>query len=156
MSARITTNAGVLAGRLRVRSEQYVEEVRAAQVANGDLLLKKVKQFTQRRFVSTQQLRKLGHPYAKRDPRPPVRAHILNKQAGLLYSSWKVNVRRYPDGATVSVVNTAPYAKYMTAEGTTKMIGRPIFDEALKRTQEQRQRNLHNARRRGYYRVAGR
>lgn len=156
MKTRITTTAGVLAGRLRVQSQQYVKEVRAAQVTNGELLLRKVKQFTNQRFYSTAQLRRMGHPYATRAPRPPVKPHILNRQNGLLYQSWKVNVRNYPDGATVSVVNTAPYAVYMTAAGTTKMIGRPVLDEALRRTQEERTRNLRNARRRGYYRVTGR
>ncbi len=155
MSARITTNAGVLAGRLRVRSQQYVKEVREAQKENGDLLLRKCKQFTNQRFFSTSQLRRMGHPYATRDPRPPVRPHILNRQSGALHERWKVNVRNYPDGVTVSVVNTAPYAKYMTEDGTTKMIGRPVLEEALRRTQAQRSRNLRNARRRGYYRTTG-
>ncbi len=155
MKPRITTTAGVLAARLRVKSEQYVKEVRAAQAENGTVLMRKARQFTAQRFYSTKQLRRMGHPYAKRAPRPPVKPHILNRQNGLLHQSWKVNTRRYSDGVTVSVVNMAPYAKYMTADGTTKMIGRPVLEEALKRTKDERTRNLRNARRRGYYRVTG-
>lgn len=156
MRPRITTNAGELAARMRARTENYVREVRAANEENARVVMRKARQFTSQRFFSLSQLRKMGHPYAKRAPMPPVRPHILNRQNGRLHNSWLVRVRRYADGSTASVVNTAEYAKYMTADGTTKMIGRPVLEEALKRTAGERARNLRNARRRGYYRVTGR
>lgn len=156
MNPRITTNAGELAARIRVRGTKYLREIRRANEDNANLVMRKARQFTAQRFFSLAQLRAMGHPYAKRNPFPPVRPHILNRQNGLLHRSWLVRVRRYGDGSTASVVNTAPYAKYMTAEGTTKMIGRPVLDEALARTQPERARNMRNARRRGYYRVTGR
>jgi len=156
VNTRITTNAGELAARLRARSEQYAREVRAANEQNANLVMRKARQFTAQRFFSLADLRRMGHPYAKRRPFPPVRPHILNRQNGEVHRAWLVRVRRYADGSTASVVNTAPYAKYMTAEGTTKMIGRPVLEEALERTRGERASNMRRARRRGYYRVTGR
>lgn len=147
------SNAGYLVTRLRSRSDKYVEEVRAAVRDNANLVYVKARQFSQRRFFSLAQLRKMGHPYAVRNPRPPVRAHIINRQSGALYGAWRVNVKKNPDGITCTVMNTAPWAKYML--GTKKMIARPILDEAVARTKAERDRNLHNARRRGYYRETG-
>lgn len=154
MSLSVTTNAGNLAKRLRARSQKYVREVKEAQVQNADLLLQKAKQFSQQRFFSLGQLKAMGHPYAKRDPRPPVRPHIINRQGGQFYQSWKRQVRQFGDGVTATVYNTAPHSRYML--GTKLMIERPVLDEAERRTQAARARNLRNARRRGYYRVAGR
>ena len=149
----IVTNAGRLGERLRGSSEKYVHEVREAIRGNAEILRKKARQFSQRRFYSLAQLRKMGHPYATRHPRPPIQAHIINKQSGRLYDSWRINIKPNPDGMTATVFNTAPYSKYMM--GTRYMIPRPILDEALERTKAERRRNLHNARRRGYYRITG-
>lgn len=151
----IVTNAGNLAARQRRRSEKYIAEVQEANAQNAGVLMKKAKQFSQRQFVSTAQLRRMGHPYAVRDPRPPVRAHIINRQNGLLYQSWRTsNVRTGTDKTVATVYNTAPYSRYMM--GTTKMIARPILSEAMSRTRVERERNINNARRRAYYAATGR
>lgn len=151
MKPVIVTNAGNLSGRMKAQTEKYVEEVREAQVQNAKLVMEKAKQFSNQRFFSLQQLRKMGHPYAKRDPRPPVKAHIINRQSGTFYASWQMRVLKNSEGIYASVYNSAPWARYMV--GTKKMIARPILDEALFRTQDRRRKNLQNARKRGLYRI---
>ena len=155
MKPVIVTNAGNLSGRMKSQSAKYVAEVKQAQKDNAALVLQKVKQFSAQRFFSLPQLRSMGHPYAVRDPRPPVKPHIINRQSGAFYGAWHLRVLSNAQGVFASVYNSAPWARYMVGGGKSKMIARPILDEALRRTQAQRDRNLRNARRRGYYRVAG-
>lgn len=149
------TNAGKLAQQQRARSQKYAQEVQAAVRQNAEVLKRKAMQFSQRQFFSLKALRKMGHPYAVRDPRPPVQAHIINKQSGDLYGKWRINVKKNSDGMTATVMNTSEHAKYMMGGPKSRMIPRPILDEAMKRTQDERRRNLRNARRRGYYRLTG-
>ncbi len=145
----LTTNAGNLAARMRTRSQHYAKECAVALRENAETLKRKAQQFSQRRFFSLRDLRKMGHPYAVRAPRPPVRAHILNRQNGRLYQAWRVSVvRPNTDRVTATVYNTAPYSRYML--GTRYMIPRPILDEALARTNDVRARNLKRARDRAY------
>jgi len=148
----ITTNAGNLAVRQRARSALYIEEVEKACRQNAEVVKKKAQQFSQRRFFSLEDLRRMGHPYAVRAPHPPVAAHILSRQSGKLYGMWKVSVvKTDPNRVVYTVYNRAPYAKYMM--GTTKMIPRPILDEALTRTKDERARNIKRARDRAYQRA---
>lgn len=156
MRAVVQTNAGNLAARMRHRSKLYPQQITEAQRQNADELLAKAKQFSNRRHYSLEQLRQMGHPYAKRNPRPPVAAHIINKQSGAVYAGWHRQVRRNSDGATATVYNTAPHSGYLLSGPKSKMIRRPIMEEALRRTQAQRERNLRNARRRGLRARTGR
>ena len=152
----IVTNAGNLSARTRARSRLYAEQIVQAQIDNAKLVETKAKQFSQTRYFSLPQLRRMGHPYAKRAPAPPVRPHVINRQSGKFYQSFKRAVIRNADGVYTSVYNTAPWARYLQAAGTKKMIGRPVMEEALARTKAQRDRNLANARRRGYRERTGR
>lgn len=147
----IVTNAGNLSGRMKAQSEKYVQEVREAQVQNAKLVMEKAKQFSQRQFFSSAQLAKMGHPYSKVAPMPPMKEYIINRQSGTFYASWQMRVLKNAEGIYASVYNTAPWARYMV--GTKKMIARPILDEALERTKDRRRKNLQNARKRGLYRI---
>jgi len=149
----VTSNAKQLSARIERRSAWYVKEIQEATKENGELVRKRARTFTARRYFSLKQLREMGHPYAKRAPRPPVAAHIINRQTGEIHRRWTLTHRRTVDGILVWVTNQAKHAKYML--GTTKMIVRPVLEEAVKRTKPQRDRNIRNARRRVYYRVTG-
>lgn len=76
---------------------------------------------------STEQLRKMGHPYAVRRPAPPANPAIINLQTGELLQEWLTISPRIVSGEIVTTLkNNAPYAKYMW--GTKRMISRPIID----------------------------
>lgn len=82
--------------------------------------------------LSTDQLRRMGHPYAARAPAPPLPPYVINRQKGLFAGSWKIEEpRATPAGLISSLTNTAPYASFLRG-GTGKMIARP-FDEYLRR-----------------------
>lgn len=145
----LVTNAGNLAARQRRRSVQYIKEIEQANRENAEVLRRKAAQFSQRQFFSTKQLAEMDHPYAVRAPRPPVRAHIINRQSGTFHKSWRVStVRTGTDRVVSTVYNTAPWSKYMM--GTKYMIARPILDEAMARTKTERDRNIKRARDRAY------
>lgn len=80
-------------------------------------------------------LAKLGHPYAKRAPKPPMDAAIINRQSGRFLLAWRVSpVERSLAGIGIRVVNDAPYADYLD-KGTSLMIQLPIIQRLEERLQ---------------------
>lgn len=150
----IMSNALRLANTMRRRTKSYVREIGEAVKQNARTVEKKAKQFSQRRFFSTKQLRQMGHPYAVRNPRPPIAPHIISRQSGKFHREWRMTHGKTKDGVFATVYNRAPYARYM--RGTRFMIPRDILGEALRRTKAERDANVKRARRRGYYRLTGR
>ena len=146
MSRMLTTNAKKLADTMHRRTK-YPRHVAQAMKQNAKVVKTKARQFTQRRFYSLKQLREMGHPYATRDPRPPVKPWIINRQTGDVHDKWRVHYQRTRDGARATVSNTSAHAKYL--RGTRVMIVRGVLEEAIKRTKAERDRNVRNARRRG-------
>jgi len=145
----ITSNANRLAVGMERRADDYVKEVYAAVKGNTRLVYIKARQFSQRRFASLADLRRMGHPYAAKHPgRLPVRAHIINKQLGKFHRSWHWNFIVGNNFAKGTIWNAAKYAKFMLR--TEYMIERPILKEALARTKSQREGNIRRARGRGY------
>jgi hypothetical protein len=81
----------------------------------------------------TAMLRAMGHPYAKRRPRPPIDAAIINKQSNVFRRSWRVVPPRQAGKEMVSTLsNIAPYARFLF-EGTRLMIMRPTLLKIRKR-----------------------
>jgi len=146
----LTTNAGNLAAKMRRRSSKYVAEIRQATRDNAETLKRQVVMFSRARYYSTKQLAQMGHPYAAAHPMPPKPAHLVNRQSGVFAGAWNVSYRPNRDGATATVYNVAAHSKYMM--GTKTMVPRPILDEALKRTKQERDRNIKRARDRAYRR----
>jgi len=68
--------------------------------------------------ISSHQLAVMGHPYARRRPRPPQDAAIINRQSGRFYHGWRL------DGG--KLVNDTGYAPFLF-HGTRRMIARPIL-----------------------------
>jgi hypothetical protein len=64
--------------------------------------------------------------YSKASPMPPMDPAILNAQTGFLSRHWQTAFVTTPDGTSITLYNTAVYAKYL-ALGTAKMIARPII-----------------------------
>jgi len=145
----ITSNANRLAVGMERRGEKYLKEISAATKKNTKAVYTKARQFSQRRFASLADLRRMGHPYARRRPgRLPVAAHIINKQLGKFHRSWHWNFIVGTNKAQGTIWNAAKYARFML--GTKYMIERPILKEALKRTKSERNQNIKAARGKAY------
>jgi len=131
------------------RGNNYLKEINAATKKSTEAVYTKARQFSQRRFASLADLRKMGHPYAAKHPgRLPVAAHIINKQLGKFHRSWHWNFIVGTNMAKGTIWNAAKYAKFML--GTKYMIERPVLKEALKRTKAERDQNLKVARGKAY------
>jgi hypothetical protein len=79
-------------------------------------------------------LARMGHPYAKRNPRPPLPPYIINRQTGRFEESWKINPpRRTSKGFVSSIENTAPYAGMLMQPGPKAPYIRRPFDDYLRR-----------------------
>lgn len=147
----IASNADKCALTIEVAAQRVPDRVVEALKDNAKLIFQKSKQFTQRRFHSLEDLRKMGHPYAKRHPHPPIQPHIINRQTGNLHRNWRWNWSRTPDGAVATVFNNAFNAPFMRDErGTLTMIARPVRAEAIRRTKSFREANMRKALRGGF------
>lgn len=71
---------------------------------------------------SLRRLRQMGHPYAKRDPRPPLHPGVINVQSGKFRRRWFARVNASKGEA--SVINQSETAKFLKG-GTKRMIARP-------------------------------
>ena len=67
--------------------------------------------------------------YGTRSPMPPMDPAVVNLQSGRLSRSWQTRLVLKPDGTSVTLWNTTPYAKYLL--GTRKMIPRPILQKVI-------------------------
>ena len=143
----ITSNAQSLAATMTLRTERYLAEIGAATRQNAKLVYEMAQQLSQTRYFSLETLALMGHPYSRRYSNPPLRAAIVNRQSGQLYRGWRWTYTRQPDGWLAVVYNSSAHARYMP--GTTRMIPRPIIEEALQRTENARRGNMGAARKRG-------
>ena len=74
--------------------------------------------------LSTAELRRRGHPYARRNPTSP-NPQIINAQTGVFRQAYTTPPPvATASGVTASVVNVAPYSGYM--RGTRLMVARPL------------------------------
>ena len=74
--------------------------------------------------LSTAELRKRGHPYARRNPTSP-NPQIINAQTGVFRQAYTTPPPvPSASGVTASVVNVAPFSGYM--RGTRLMVARPL------------------------------
>jgi len=88
-------------------------------------------------------LRRMGYPYAVRNPRPPMDPGIINVQTGVFRRSWRKSIVSVGGNITMKVYNIDPKSRYMA--GTSVMIERPVQRIALKPVMKQRKINLEHA-----------
>ena len=97
--------------------------------------------------VDKKTLTRMGHPFAVRAAKFGLRLNefLINMQSEEFIKSW---VRHGPNiiGDTIEskLYNKAPYAKFL-AEGTNKMIQRPIMVKILRNLEYKRMQNLKRA-----------
>ena len=125
------TNAGNLAARQRYKANLVDQAMKDACRMYGAALTQQARTLS-KGPISTAELSeyKPGMYSTKRPARPAFDA-IINAQTGLFASSWHFGTWAFTGHVTVTVYNTAPYAKYMM--GTARMRERPILDEAMQK-----------------------
>jgi hypothetical protein len=82
-----------------------------------------------RGVYKTETLAKMGHPYAKRKPRPPADAGIINLQKGDLLRGWRRKTGNWSGGTLFSsVFNISAHGALVEAMGKpgSPTIARPL------------------------------
>ncbi len=134
---------------LQRKADAIQQQVRDAEAQSARDLLR-IARAQSSGPLSTAQLRMLGHPYARRRPRPPFSAAIINVQSGRFKAGWRVIGPSSSSGGIRSrLVNVSPEARWMTERGTSRMIGRPVMRAIAQRERGLRQRRLARAVRQG-------
>lgn len=85
-----------------------------------------------------EELAKMGHPYAEREPNPPHLEPVIHTQKGKLLRAVKqiMSINRRGGYLKVYVDELdVPYIKWLV-NGTTKMIARPVFQYTWSRIRE--------------------
>lgn len=135
MGAVFVTNSGNLAARKRVLAGQTEERYRRAADTQKRKMLWVAQSLSGGRLTKSD-LRRLGHPYAKR--LPPGAAgqpdFIINRGRGNFARQWHGRVQRTSKGWTISVWNASPEAKFLLGGPRSKMRLRGIMQEILRRT----------------------
>src|SRR6186997_3006498 len=110
-------------------AERLTVEMRKAERASQTQAIELARQYSQGPY-STAELRRLGHPYARRHGAPGLDPSLINRQSGLLARSWRREGPLEKDGGLhTSVFNDAPEAFFMG--GTEKMFERPLPERVL-------------------------
>lgn len=103
------------------------------------------KKQTSRRYASLQELRRMGHPYAKRIWRArggrarfrpgqkglPAPAYYINRQSGVVHASWRRTVQMEANAIAIYLWNEAAWFIHLHF-GTKFMIARPTMSVAAK------------------------
>ena len=91
---------------------------------------------------SSAQLRKMGHPYARRAPNSRFPA-VINVQTGQFRSNWHTGKANSPDMLKTWLINDDRVADFM--KGTKLMVERPIIQAVQKLIEKDRIQNLERA-----------
>jgi len=98
----------------------------------AEFLLKKIRENASLTDHTLDDLRQLGHPYAKRNPRPPHTPWwLIHRQSGTLVDALEMD-NPAPGHYRVGFdENRAPHVPYVLL-GTRTMIGRDILNETVR------------------------
>lgn len=121
------------------KAREVERRLRAAEAENAKEALAIARAYSSGPF-SARMLAAMGHPYARRAPRPPDRPAIINLQTGAFRAAWRV-VRA---GDVTRVVNDSPLAPFFS-RGTTVMIRRPIARAVAQAMRQKREKRLREA-----------
>lgn len=122
----------------RMRHRITAEEERSAQDAHAAL----VEQSSG--TTTTKTLRRMGHPFARRDPQTPMDPSVINAQTGDYRDAWTQQPAEVTRSTvTVRVTNSDRAARFMG--GTRRMVARPIIAAVKERLTADRHRRLRAA-----------
>ena len=89
------------------------------------------------------ELARMGHPYSKRRPRPPMFAGIISRHRGLFYAAWETTTLNGAYRIVSKIRNRSAVAKFM--RGTSRMIARPVWEKVIAGVQAQRYDRVRRA-----------
>lgn len=92
-------------------------------------------------------LTRMGHPYARRAPSPPLPPYFMNRQSGQFFSGWRWYLLVSGDTISSGIWNHSEHGKFLEW-GTRLMIERPILEQVEKEMQPKRFARLLAAKRR--------
>lgn len=150
-SVAMETNAKDMARQYHWRAERVRMTLQAAAKTNGELLVNRARALSSFNCHTLRHLRRMGHPYAVRDPRPPHPPYMIHSQSGRFRDRWQSDVVARGDNVEVRLVNRTRTRNKGLAllglleEGTTKMIPRPIMAEVVRQLTDEMQLNNRRA-----------
>lgn len=128
---------------LKKKAREIERRLRSAEEANAREALQLARAYSSGPF-STRTLAAMGHPYARRAPRPPGNPAVINRQTGAFRAAWRI----VKAGDVTRVVNDSRLAQVFS-RGTTVMIRRPIARAVAQAIRQAREKRLRAALRRG-------
>jgi hypothetical protein len=91
--------------------------------------------------ISTKELRRMGHPFARRAPQDSPPADIINSQSGEFKGKWRNRgVKTTSKGTSGKVRNISRKAGFM--HGTPLMVKRSVVEAVKKKIRRQRRQRL--------------
>jgi hypothetical protein len=134
-----------IAAYLRRVAQRLPEEVRAAEAASGRELLQACIENSSG-LLSSADLRRQGHPYARRHGTPALDPDTVNRQSGAFIHAWRLDGPRSAEGGLVTAVfNVDPKAAAFLESGTRLMFARGPHRKALRETAPRRSIRLKAA-----------
>lgn len=84
---------------------------------------------------STQELRRMGHPYSRRHPNPAAAPRLpINRQTGQLQDALRVVLQFAGETVKIWLKVNHPHAVVLSEKGTSKMVARGFWKELHKQT----------------------
>lgn len=129
MGVQFVTNAGNLAARNRFKAKLIDAALKKACKDYAIAVQSQARRLSQGPLKTAALRRIKPGLYSTKRPARTVFDATINMQTGLFAQSWHYGTYSSAGGVTVTVWNSAPYAKYMM--GTLRMRQRPILDMAM-------------------------
>lgn len=79
-------------------------------------------------FTSPADLRRMGHPYARRHGRTLLDPFVINAQSGKFLQAWARSGPQEERGALTGLVTNSDPKGELLGRGTRTMLGRPLAD----------------------------
>ena len=141
---RISQNAAYLAQKNHWKASRMEEAMHQSNMENARMLKQAGKEISSITDHSLDDLRRMGHPYAVRRPRPPHEAHIIHHQTGGRWlnfrAGWRATTKRSGGNFELRFTNVSPVAAFLEF-GTKFMIKRGPINWVIANNWEAMQRN---------------
>lgn len=127
--------------------ERVVEAVVAAEQESLDEAQKLLLRQSEGE-LSPADMRRMGHPFARRDPQTPIDPSVINVGAGdFLHGYFQEPVEATEQGTEGAVVNDSESAGWLASggHGKSKMVERPIVAVVTERVNEPRRERVKRA-----------
>ncbi len=98
--------------------------------------------------ITTKQLRRMRHPFARRDPQTPLNPAVVNKQSGQLRAGWRIlPIKASRTGTRTGVTNASVHAKLVkrAGSGKSKSVARPLVAAIFRKIRPERTARLRAA-----------